>query len=54
MLACRWNKLLTCFITYILGKTAVNDAFFQNLSLNFRSFLDLYLNEIGSSVDNNR
>ena len=28
--------------------------FIQNLSLNFLSFLDLYLNESGSSMDNNR
>ena len=28
--------------------------FIENLSLNFHSFLDLYLNGIGSSVDNNR
>ena len=39
---------------YILGKTAVNDAFFSNLSLNFHFFLDLYVNGIGSSVDSNR
>ena len=49
MLACRWNKLLT-----ILGKTAVNDAFYSNLSLNFHFLLDLHVHGIGSSVDNNR
>ena len=39
---------------YILGKTAVNDGFYSSLSLDFHFFLDLYVNGIGSSVDNNR
>ena len=41
-------------LCYILGKTAVNDAFYSNLSLNFYFFLDLYVNGIASSVDNSR
>ena len=54
MLACRWNKLLGNLFCYILGKTAVNDAFYSNISLNFHFLLDLYVNGIGSSVENNR
>ena len=49
MLACRWIKLLTCFIIFF-GKT-VNDAFYSKF---IHSFLDLYVHGSGSSVDNKR
>ena len=53
MLPCRWNKLLTCFAMF-WAKQQLMMHFIQNLSLNFHSFLDIYMNGIGSSVDNNR
>ena len=53
MLPCRWNKLLTGFAIF-WEKQQLMMHFIQNLSLNFHSFLDLYMNGIGSSVDNNR
>ena len=40
-------------ILYVLGKTAVNDAFYSILSLSFISGLDIYLNSSGVSVNNN-
>ena len=52
MLACRWIKLLTCFVIF-WAKQQLMMHFIQNLSLDFHSFLDLYLNGSGSSVDNN-
>ena len=53
MLACRWIKLLTCFVIF-WAKQQLMVHFIQNLSLDFYSFLDIYLNGSGSSVDNNR
>ena len=53
MLACRWNKLLICFVIF-WAKQQLMIHFIKKLSLNFHSFLDLYLNGIGSSVDNYR
>ena len=53
MLACRWIKLLTCFVTFWV-KEQLMMHFIQNLNLDFHSFLDLYLNGSGASVDNNR
>ena len=47
------NKLLTCFVIF-WAKQQLMMHFIQTLSLTFHSFLDLYLNGIGSSVDNNR
>ena len=47
------NKLLTCFVIF-WAKQQLMMHFIQTLSLNFHSFLDLYLSGIGSSVDNNR
>ena len=49
----RYPKLLTCFVIY-RAKQQLMMHFIQNLSLDFHSFLDLYLNGRGSSVDNNR
>ena len=52
MLACRWIKLLT-FVTFWV-KEQLMMHFIQNLNLDFHSFLDLYLNGSGASVDNNQ
>ena len=52
MLACRWIKLLTCFVIF-WAKQQLMMHFIQNLSLDLHSFLDLYLNKSGSSADNN-
>ena len=43
MLACRWIKLLTCYVIF-WAKQQLMLHFAQNLSLDFHSFLDLYLN----------
>ena len=43
MLAFRWIKLLTCFVIFRV-KQQLMLHFIQNLSLDFHSFLDLYLN----------
>ena len=53
MLACRWIKLLTCFVTF-WAKQQLMIHFIHNLSLDFPSFLDLYLNGSGSLVDNSQ
>ena len=42
MLAFRWIKLLTCFVIFRV-KQQLMLHFIQNLSLDFHSFLDLYL-----------
>ena len=53
MLACRWNKLLTCFVIF-WAKQQLMMHFIQNASLNFYSFSDIYSNGSGSSIDKNR
>ena len=52
-LADRWNKLLTCSVLF-WAKQQLRMHFIQSLSLKFLFVLDLYLNESGSSDDNNR
>ena len=52
ILVCRWIKLWTCFVI-IWAKRQVKIQFILNLSLNFYSSLDLYLNGSGPSVENN-
>ena len=53
MLACKWIKLLTCFVIF-WAKQQLMIHFIHNLSSDFHSFLDLYLNGSGSLVDINR
>ena len=45
MLACRWINLLTFFVIF-WAKLQLMMHFIQNLSLDFHSFLDLYLNGV--------
>ena len=49
-----WIKLPADLLCFSLCKIAVNETFTQNLGLDFHSFLDIYLNGSGSSVDNSR
>ena len=45
--------MLICFVIF-WSKQQLMMHLIQKLSLNFHSFLDLYLSGIGSSIDNNR